>query len=116
MTCNTGASLIFNVGTSKFNCDVPKFDLPLDNLKCERHRYLYNGQCYDECPVETFRRKKGNQDCSLCLDETAGCFECDKVSAVCSTCEITHKIKTPANTCYHCNQNDIQCCDVAFGI
>lgn len=115
MTCPTGKTRVYKTATSKYSCDDVSLAQELTNKKCENHKYLYNGQCGEECPEGTFRRKQGFEDCTLCEKETSGCYDCDKVTSVCQNCNITSKSRGD-NTCYYCNQNLDQCCDVGQGI
>jgi hypothetical protein len=114
IACHAGKVLSFDTATGLYGCVADPKTLPVTNRVCSYHKYLYQGQCLDSCPVGTYRRKYYTDDCTSCDIATDGCFSCNSQTAVCTTCQPTSK-KNLANTCYPCDHNLLQCCDVSMG-
>jgi proprotein convertase subtilisin/kexin type 5 len=110
--CATGKML--KLVSGKVRCVPDDKTLALTNRVCPYNKFLYQGQCLDECPEGTYRRKYYTDDCASCTVATTGCFDCDKVTSTCTTCHPNYK-SFAAGACYFCNQNNIQCCAYGFG-
>lgn len=115
--CAQGLELQWNSQNSKFECNTAEPGKILVSEAspggggCKGEEIRWGGRCWDQCPVGTFRRTKGGDGCTQCQEMTEGCFDCDKNTGVCNQCQGDYKMRLDF-TCYYCNQNTVQCCDV----
>lgn len=111
LTCKAGFSIEFDANLGINKCVPTTLEFPVTNLKCEGHRFKHNGQCNDICPVGTFKRTIGTDDCADCRFNIAGSFACHNITAVNTNCWSDHK--TNGAQCFDCIGNVYQCCPVA---
>lgn len=109
LTCNPGFSIVFEFGRNR--CVPTSLQFPVTNLKCEGFKFKHNGQCNDKCPVGTFKRTIGTDDCADCRFNIAGSFSCHNITAVNNNCWSDHKDN--GALCFDCIGNVAQCCPVA---